>query len=214
MQPPLTTTLQCPAGFTGVFQRSQTFNSSANTCAYNPSTDNSSSACVPVTPPTFGYNWRPIAIGGGGQITGIDLHPNGTLRLARTANYGAYIWNGNRWDQLVTAERMPVTDRNITSLGVVDVVAAPSDAQRLYMFFNERVFRSDNQGATWRRTADLPAATIGAFASNSNGYKMAVDPVNPNVVFVGTSIGGAGGQCCDGKRYCKGHGPPELRGPA
>lgn len=29
---------------------------------------------------------------------------------------------------------------------------------------------------------------------------------------VGARVGGARRQCCDGKRYCKGHGPPELRG--
>lgn len=179
--------------------RTQTFNNATNVCAYNQSSDNSASACAAVTPPQYGYNWRPVAIGGGGQVTGLDLHPNGITRIARMANYGTYLWNGNRWQQLVTAQSLPAVDRTLTSDGanaatVVDIKAARSDAQRLYMVFNQRVYRSDNQGTRWSRTAAIPTPTLyPTVNADRNTYdrdRIAIDPRDPNVVYVGTSYAG------------------------
>ncbi len=131
--------------------------------------------------------WKPLAIGGGGYIVGINLHPNGVDRIVRTDTYGAYIWRGNAWAQLVTTASMPVEDRHVTGVGAVDAVFAPSDANRVYLFFNDRLYRSDDKGVSFTRLAGF-----GTAASNANdsyrdiSYKVAVDPVNPDVVYVGT----------------------------
>ena len=49
---------------------------------------------------------RPIDIGAGGFVTGMDVAPDGVM-VVRTDTYGAYIWNGAQWQQLVTATSMP-----------------------------------------------------------------------------------------------------------
>src|SRR5207244_5575668 len=45
--------------------------------------------------------WKPLDIGGGGYVTGIDIAPDNTM-VVRTDTYGAYIWNGTQWQQLIT----------------------------------------------------------------------------------------------------------------
>ena len=51
--------------------------------------------------------WQPVKIGAGGWLTGIDIAADGTM-VARTDTYGAYIWNGTAWTQLVTVGSMPL----------------------------------------------------------------------------------------------------------
>jgi photosystem II stability/assembly factor-like uncharacterized protein len=131
--------------------------------------------------------WKPLAIGGGGYIVGINLHPNGVDRIIRTDTYGAYIWRGDAWAQLVTSTSMPVEDRQATGLGAVDAVLAPSNAKRVYLFYNNKLYRSDDKGVTFSRLV-----SFGTAASDANdqyrdtGYKIAVDPLNADVVYVGT----------------------------
>ena len=42
--------------------------------------------------------WRPIALGAGGLLTGIDIASDGTM-VVKTDTFGAYIWNREtgRW---------------------------------------------------------------------------------------------------------------------
>src|SRR5262245_39966883 len=56
--------------------------------------------------------WRPVKIGGGGYLTGMDLSPDGSTRCVRTDTYGAYCWDDAqaRWTQLMTASSFPATD--------------------------------------------------------------------------------------------------------
>lgn len=134
-----------------------------------------------------GATWRPLAIGAGGFVTGIDLHQDGVERVVRTDTYGGYIWANNKWNQLVTATSLPVGERVPTGRGVTDVVIAPSNSQLLYMYFNDRIYRSTNRGANWVRSA-----AFGESAANANdnyrtgSFKIAVDPSNADVVYVGT----------------------------
>ncbi len=132
-------------------------------------------------------SWRPLAIGAGGFITGIDLHRDGVERVIRTDTYGAYLWANNRWNQLVTATSMPADERLPTGGGVTDVVIAPTSTQRLYMYYNSRFYRSDNRGASWTRSAAFGVAEANANDDYRTGsFKIAVDPVNADIVYVGT----------------------------
>lgn len=137
--------------------------------------------------PAPAASWRPLAIGGGGFIVGIMLHPNGVDRIVRTDTYGAYVWRGTKWAQLVTSTSMPVEDRGSIGGGAVDAVFAPSNPKRIYLFFNDRMYRSDNKGVSFARLSGF-----GTAASNANdayrdiSYKVAVDPANQDVVYVGT----------------------------
>ena len=58
------------------------------------------------------YQWRHVAVGGGGFITGLSMDPAGKTFVVRTDVYGGYLWDakGNRWNQLVTAPAMPAID--------------------------------------------------------------------------------------------------------
>src|ERR1700730_590989 len=37
--------------------------------------------------------WRPLRIGAGGWLTGLDISTDGSTRVVRTDTYGAYIWD-------------------------------------------------------------------------------------------------------------------------
>ena len=133
--------------------------------------------------------WRTLPIGAGGFITGLNLNPDGVTRVIRTDTYGAYIWRDNRWQQLVTETSMPAEDRyepNGTNAGVIDVASAPSNPQRLYMYFKGFIYRSDNQGVNWSRTT-FPLAEADANGEFRRGTQhIAIDPSDPNHVLVGT----------------------------
>lgn len=140
------------------------------------------------------YLWRPVAIGAGGFITGLSIDPTGTTRLARTDVYGAYLWLSEeaRWTQLVTSATMPRDDliQNGLNEGVYDLAVAPSDPDRIYLAIKGRVYRSDDRGRHFRRTATLDEAAPIRFDPNSEfrlyGPFLAVDPDHPDRVFLGT----------------------------
>ncbi|HUO50194.1 MAG TPA: fibronectin type III domain-containing protein, partial [Candidatus Paceibacterota bacterium] len=142
-------------------------------------------------PDAYGTTWKPLRIGAGGWIVGMDIAPDGT-KVIRTDTYGAYWWNGAQWVQLVTSASLPASDVQVgQGQGVYEIRIAPSNTSRFYMVYNGYVYRSDNHGTTWTRTAfaqqtsDTPNDNY-----RMNGEKMAVDPINPNVVYVGTVSNG------------------------
>lgn len=141
--------------------------------------------------------WATLAIGAGGWVTGIDIATDGT-KVVRTDTWGGYWWNGTRWAQCVTTASMPAADVGMdnstgdpktTPQGVYEIVVAPSNTQRFYMMFNGRVYRTDNQCATWTRTNFTRVTT--RIDPNSTSYKhfgkkIAVDPNNADIVYAGT----------------------------
>lgn len=143
---------------------------------------------------TFGSTvWKTLKIGGGGWLTGIDISANGSVRVVRTDTYGAYRWSEpeRQWKQLVTAQSMPAGDVAVDSGGgVYEIRVAPGLSGRMYMAYGGYVYRSDDFGAHWRRTA-LPRTAMDANdAFRTYGPKMAVDPANPDVVYFGAPQGG------------------------
>ena len=148
----------------------------------------------PAPSPATGDGWRPLRIGAGGWVTGIDVALDGT-RVARCDTFGAYIWNSasSEWMPLLTTTSMPSGEWGPTKPGaggIYEVAVAPSDSSRIYVITNGYVFKSSNRGVSFVKTA-LPQIT-----ANPNddfrtfGRKMAVDPNNPDVVYVGTQTGG------------------------
>lgn len=128
-------------------------------------------------------NWKELKIGAGGWLVGMDIAPDNTM-VVRTDTYGAYIWNGTQWQQLVTSTSMPAGV--IGAQGVYEIRIAPSNTNILYMEYLGDVFRSDDKGATWTKTAFAHVTEDPNDQYRMNGQKMAVDPNNPNVVYVGT----------------------------
>lgn len=150
--------------------------------------------------------WAPLAIGAGGFITGHSISNDGTTLVCRTDTYGCYIWNAQtlRWEQLRTTARMPAQDvapgNGFTEAGGYEIQVAPSDPNRIYMitgFFDgsrlhSYVYISRNRGTSFERTLGWKPVALG-----SNGppakvthCKMAIDPANPDTVYVGTLTDG------------------------
>jgi photosystem II stability/assembly factor-like uncharacterized protein len=140
--------------------------------------------------PTAVFKWRPLKVGAGGFLTGLDISPDGKVKLVRADTYGAYAWDPSlrQWRQLVTAQSMPASDQVLhDNPGVYEIRVAPSDPERFYMAFDGFVYRSDNAGRSWRRTQLPRTAMDPNDPFRTNGQKMAVDPASPDRVLVGTA---------------------------
>jgi hypothetical protein len=146
-----------------------------------------------VVDPTVSTNWLVMKVGAGGYADGLDVDPDGTM-VVRTDTNGAYLWNGTSWQQLVTSNSMPaafIAANPVSSgQGVYEIQMAPSNSSVMYMMFDGYVFVSNNKGTTWTQTS-FAQVTAGANDSyRFYGQKMAVDPNNPNIVYVGTPQNG------------------------
>lgn len=131
--------------------------------------------------------WKPVRIGAGGYVTGIDVAPDGTM-VARTDTYGAYLWNGSAWTQLVTKNSMP-SDADFR-FGVYEIRVSASNSNIMYMQTSEGIYKTVDKGEHWERTG-FPELTIDPNGYNRmDGQKMAVDPSNPDIVFAGTQHDG------------------------
>ena len=136
------------------------------------------------------YEWRPVAIGGGGFVTGYSVDLSGATRVARSDVYGAYLWDArqDRWVDLVTTASMPLADREPMRLntGVYEVVVAPSDPRRIYLAMAGDLFRSEDGGARFVKTA-MPHSEVDANSPfRHSGPHVAVHPDNPDLVIYGT----------------------------
>src|SRR5215212_5437999 len=95
-------------------------------------------------------SWQPVDIGAGGYLTGMDIASDGT-KVVRTDTYGAYLWTGSEWQQLVTTSSMP--GGQAIAQGVYEIRIAPSNTNILYMEYSGQVFKSTDRGTTWTQTS-------------------------------------------------------------
>jgi len=140
-----------------------------------------------------GTTWYPLRIGAGGWLTGVDISSDGSVQVVRSDTYGAYIWNASssQWTQLVTRNSMPAADIGVDSnAGVYEIRVAPNLPTRLYMAYRGYVYRSDNLGDQWTRTTFARVPMDPNDEYRMLGQKMAIDPVNPDVVYLGTPQSG------------------------
>jgi hypothetical protein len=138
-----------------------------------------------------GTSWQELKVGAGGYVRGLAMAPDGTM-VGRTDTNGAYLWNGSSWVQLLNSSSMPaaIIAKNPVQLGagVYELQIAPSNTSIMYMVFDGYVFRSTNKGTTWTETA-FAQNTAGTNPNDNYaqvGQKMAVDPNNSNIVYLGT----------------------------
>ena len=74
--------------------------------------------------------------------------------------------------------------------GVYEIQIAPSNTNILYMMYLGDVFKSTDKGTTWTQTNFAQVSEDPNDPYRINGQKMAIDPNNPNVVYVGTPQNG------------------------
>jgi photosystem II stability/assembly factor-like uncharacterized protein len=143
------------------------------------------------------YTWKNAQIVGGGFVDGIVFHPQEKgLRYARTDIGGAYRWNdrNKRWEPLLDWVSYP--DLNL--MGVESIAVDPSDPNRVYLACgtytnpntpNGAILRSRDRGRTFQR-ADVPFKFGGNETGRGNGERLAVDPNDGNILYLGTRQAG------------------------
>jgi hypothetical protein len=142
------------------------------------------------------YLWRPVAIGGGGYISGLATDPRGETLLARADVYGAYRWDKalDRWVPLVTSATMPASmAAQGSGMGVYEVAVAPGKPERIFLAMAGRMFRSDDGGQHFVEPS--PQAPF-PFKWDANGEFrfagpfIAVSPQDADIVYLGTPADG------------------------
>ena len=148
------------------------------------------SAQVPKATP---YTWKNVQIVGGGFVDGVIFHPTAKdVRYARTDMGGAYRWDAatHRWQPML--DWMPYKDLNL--MGVESIALDPADASRVYMACgtytnpntpNGAILRSSDRGHTFQRT-DVPFKFGGNEDGRGNGERLAVDPKDGRILYLGT----------------------------
>jgi photosystem II stability/assembly factor-like uncharacterized protein len=143
------------------------------------------------------YAWHSVAFVGGGFVTGIVFHPTARdVRYCRTDIGGAYRWNAGRtrWEPLL--DWLSYEDRNL--MGVESLAVDPSDPDRVYLSCgtytnaqtpNGAILRSTDRGRTFQRT-DVPFKMGGNENGRGNGERLAVDPNDGRILFLGTRHAG------------------------
>jgi photosystem II stability/assembly factor-like uncharacterized protein len=143
------------------------------------------------------YTWKSVQMVGGGFVDGIIFHPTAKgVRYARTDMGGAYRWNdtANRWEPILDW----VPYENLNWMGVESIAVDPSDPNRVYLacgtYTNARtpdgaIMRSSDQGRTFQHT-NVPFKFGGNENGRGNGERLAVDPNDGNILYLGTRQAG------------------------
>jgi photosystem II stability/assembly factor-like uncharacterized protein len=139
------------------------------------------------------YHWRNVAVIAGGFVDGLIFSPvRDGLVFARTDIGGAY-----RWDKL-TRRWVPLNDwaggRDGNLLGCESIGVDPINADRFYLALgtytsegstNGVIMRTADGGRTFKRT-DMPFKMGGNEDGRSAGERLAVDPNNDHVLYMGS----------------------------
>lgn len=146
--------------------------------------------------PQQSYNWKNVQIHGGGFVDGVIYHPSEKdLMYCRTDMGGAYKWNAvlKNWEPLL--DWVAYKDNNL--MGVESIALDPANPNRLYMACGtytaspgpNAILLSANRGKTFKRV-DVPFKMGGNENGRGNGERMAVDPNNGDIIYMGTRIDG------------------------
>lgn len=148
-------------------------------------------------PSSVPYIWKSVQMVGGGFVDGIVFHPTAKgVRYARTDIGGAYRWNdtAKRWESILDW----VPYENLNWMGVESIALDPADPNRVYLacgtYTNPRtpdgaILRSSDRGKTFQYT-NVPIKFGGNENGRGNGERMAVDPNDGNILYLGTRQAG------------------------
>lgn len=153
----------------------------------------------------IGHGWNTLPLGAGGLVTGFCLANDNSI-YCRTDVGNIYKWTGttstttnpsDQWTPLLNFASLAGLSTNpITnfSWGGLEIVCAPSDATKVWAIFPplangiiSPIYYSTNSGATWNYS-NITCANSDPNTppySKEAYYRIAVDPANTNVVYVG-----------------------------
>lgn len=146
------------------------------------------------------YTWDTVALGGGGYVTGMLLHPaEKDLAYIRTDVGGMYRWEPaeSKWIRLLG--HIPWSEWNLN--GVESIAVDPSDPDVVYAALGKYnwqgpsdIVKSTDRGETWVRS-NLSNGTgdvrmIGNGPDREAGERLAVDPNNGSTVYFASRYDG------------------------
>lgn len=143
------------------------------------------------------YTWKNAPIGGGGFVTGIVTHKTSGDRYCRTDVGGAYRWDAtnNKWIQLLDW----INESENGFIGVEALALDPQNANNIFMlcgtsYINNgrtAILKSTDKGNTFS-VIDVTSKfkAHGNGNGRGNGERLAVDPKNSSILFVGTRENG------------------------
>ncbi|MGN7889819.1 Ig-like domain-containing protein [Dyadobacter sp. 22481] len=153
------------------------------------------------------YNWRPVKMGGGGNVTSIKAHPKVPNLFFITTDVGTpYRWNhaAQKWEDLMWYDKIPTTYWNWEAAAKCgDLAFDPSDATGNILYATHQtgkgtvpgggtspgtVLKSTDRGATWT-DCQLPIQVL-PNSDQTYSDRLAVDPNNSNVVYITTRANG------------------------
>jgi xyloglucan-specific exo-beta-1,4-glucanase len=142
--------------------------------------------------------WKNVAIGGGGYVTGIYLHPKQpNLVYIKTDIGGFYRWSAGAQSWMPLTDHFPFADHNY--YGGEALAVDPADPNTVYIAAGKytadwwtepgAIFKSSNQGKTWTKLGlELPMG--GNEDKRWAGERLAVDPFNSKVLLFGSRQNG------------------------
>ena len=142
------------------------------------------------------YTWKSVQIRGGGFVDGVIYHPTAKgVLYCRTDMGGAYRWNDTLrlWEPML--DWVSYKDDNL--MGVESIALDASNPALLYMACGtytsspgpNAILISSNRGRSFKRV-DVPFRMGGNENGRGNGERMAVDPNNGNIIYMGTRLDG------------------------
>lgn len=112
---------------------------------------------------------------GGGSVEDIAIDQNDSSVLYLTTRRGLLkgTGDGSEWSDIVTL----VGANDPQNDDIRNVWSAPGRPNELYFTLNNRIHKSVDAGVTWK--------VIENFPSNRKIYRMLIDPITPNVIYLG-----------------------------
>ncbi|MFI9643231.1 xyloglucanase [Micromonospora sp. NPDC051925] len=175
--------------------------------AFAPGVTPTAATAAGVSPPASArYSFTNVKIGGTGFVSGIVFsQARKNLAYARTDVGGMYRWNG------ATGTWKPLLDwvgwDHWGYMGVASVAASPSDADRVWAAVgmytngvdphNGAILRSRDRGDSWQ-TTELPFTLGGNMSGRGMGERLAVDPADDKVLYLGAPSGNGLWRSTDG----------------
>lgn len=176
------------------------FTSCTNDPAKNPDNTNQTAADTNGSnpaPTSTNWNYSQMAMGGGGYVTGVFSTSEEGLYYARTDVGGAYRFDKaqNKWVSI----SYNITSDDVGLMGIDGMAIDPDNPARIFLlagtsyFSNAKtcVMISEDYGATFE-TIDVTELikASGNGMGRQNGERIAIDPVDHNILYVGGRTGG------------------------
>lgn len=145
--------------------------------------------------PEVPYEWSNVPIVGGGFVDGIVFHPTDrNVRFCRTDMGGAYRWESTSQRWVAIQDYLSMDDSNLQ--GVESIAVDPQDSRSVYLACgtytgnrNAAICYSRDGGYSFTRV-DVPFTMGGNENGRGNGERMMVDPINGNIIYMGTRMHG------------------------